>query len=63
MQHESIQIRSAVKMFINFILEHHEQLEQEMNKHQPKGAEQRTKEPADRLPKEKPTSNNSAKRG
>ena len=62
MQQDCIQIRTAVKMLIKYILEHRQQLEQEMNKHQRKEAEQRTEVPADRLPKEKSTSNNSAKR-
>lgn len=32
MQHESIQLRTAVQMFIDFLWEHREQLEQEMKR-------------------------------
>lgn len=56
MKHDSIQIRTAVRMLIDFLLEHREQLEQKMNAQQREAAKQHIDEQARKLSKGKFTS-------
>jgi len=60
MQQDSIQIRTAVKMLIKYILEHRQQLEQELDEQQRVAAKQYLAEQAHQLPKEKYTSTNTS---
>lgn len=60
MKHDSIQIRTAVRMLIDFLLEHREQLEQEMNAKQREDAKPHIVEQPCKLLKGKFTSKSDA---
>lgn len=60
MKHHSIQVRTAVRMLIDFLLEHREQLEQKMNAQQQEEAKQQAVEQSRKLLKGKFTSKRDA---
>ncbi|MEZ4682055.1 MAG: hypothetical protein R2932_48400 [Caldilineaceae bacterium] len=60
MQQDSIQIRTAVKMLIKYILEHRQRLEQEIHEQQREAAKLYLEEQAHQLPKGKFTSSNTS---
>ena len=60
MKHDSIQIRTAVRMLIDFLLEHREELEQKMNAQQREEAKQHVVEQPRKLLKGKFTSKSDA---